>query len=209
MKKVVYFMLFIVFAFSLNMPLALSQDLQIQDNVPNEPKTKELKIQYDVQYDTNNDIPVANKTVLTGGVSHLQGLPTGMYGIWQVKGVLIDSNDYSKYVSNSSDIWVLKKEGNYVTLMNPQNGATATITVTNVSDNTATFVRGLKSNNRKDSEKVTITLKGDTFFGTDLIVNETIAYGISMTTVARYRINGVRISGDSLYKANSPVKLKF
>ena len=101
------------------------------------------------------------------------------------------------------------KEGDYVTLINPQNGASATITVTEVEDNTATFVRGLKTYNRKDSEQVTLTLKGDTFYGTDLIVNETIAYGISMTTVARYRVNGTRISGETLYKENDKLRFEF
>lgn len=168
---------------------------------------KELKIQYDTP--AENIIPVSTKKVLTGGVSQVQGLPAGMYGVWRVKGTLLDSNDYSKYLPTSSDIWILKKEGDYVTLINPQNGASATITVTEVEDNTATFVRGLKTYNRKDSEQVTLTLKGDTFYGTDLIVNETIAYGISMTTVARYRVNGTRISGETLYKENDKLRFEF
>jgi len=168
---------------------------------------RELKIQYDTPEE--NIIPVSTKKVLTGGVSQVQGLPTGMYGVWRVKGTLLDSNDYSKYLPTSSDIWILKKEGDYVTLINPQNGASATITVTAVEDNTATFTRGLRTYNRKDSEQVTLTLKGDTFYGTDLIVNETIAYGISMTTVARYRVNGTRISGDTLYKENDKLRFEF
>ena len=168
---------------------------------------KELKIQYDTP--AENIIPVSTKKVLTGGVSQVQGLPAGMYGVWRVKGTLLDSNDYSKYLPTSSDIWILKKEGDYVTLINPQNGASATITVTEVEDNTATFVRGLKTYNRKDSEQVTLTLKGDTFYGTDLIVNETIAYGISMTTVARCRVNGTRISGETLYKENDKLRFEF
>ncbi len=169
---------------------------------------KELKIQYD-DYKKPALQADPNKTVLTGGVSQVQELPSGMYGMWEVKGTLLNTNDYAKYAAHSSDIWVLRKDGNYVTLLNPQNGASATITITAVEDNTATFIRGLKSFNRKDSEEVTLTLQGDTFYGTDLIVNETTTYGIPTTTVARYKVYGTKISGDSLYKPNNTIRFKF
>ena len=93
--------------------------------------------------------------------------------------------------------------------MNPQNGASATITVTAVQNNTATFVRGIKTYRSRESEEVTLTLEGDTFYGTDIIVSQKEEYGISMTTSARYRITGVKISGETLYKPNNSLRFKF
>ena len=166
---------------------------------------QELKIQYsDNLYNVNNSRPV-----LTGGISQVQELPAGMYGMWQVKGTLLETNDYTKYSPHSSDIWVLRKDGDYVTLMNPQNGASATITVTSVENNTATFTRGVKTPYVKESEQVVLTLQGDTFYGTDFIVSEKNEFGVSSTTVARYKINGVKISGESLYKPSQNIKFKF
>lgn len=172
---------------------------------------KELKIEPNTKAGTAQGYQnVSYQTpVLKGGISQVQELPTGMYGMWQVKGTLLETNDYSKYATNSSDIWVLRKDGDFVTLMNPQNGASATITVTEVKDNTATFTRGVKNKYRADSEEVTITLQGDTFYGTDFIVSEKSTYGIKMTTVARYKINGTKISGESLYKPNNTIRFKF
>ncbi len=170
---------------------------------------KELKIEYNEQYNSETKYNEPASKVLTGGITQIQELPSGMYGMWDVKGTLLETNDYSKYATHSSDIWILRKDGNYVTLMNPQNGASATITVTSVQDNTATFTRGIKTYNSKDSEQVTLTLKGDTFYGTDLIVSERTNFGISITTVARYRIQGKKISGETLYKPNRTIKFKF
>ena len=172
---------------------------------------KELKIEPNQKTTQNQGYQnITYKTpVLKGGVSQVQELPTGMYGMWQVKGTLLETNDYSKYATHSSDIWVLRKDGDFVTLMNPQNGASATITVTEVKDNTATFTRGAKNKYRSDSEEVTLTLQGDTFYGTDFIVSEKSHYGIRMTTVARYKINGTKISGDTLYKPNNTIRFKF
>lgn len=193
MKLFKFFILLIIFTFASTVVLANPQ---------------QLKIQYNDSYANNDEFDKPADTVLTGGVSQVQELPIGMYGMWQVKGTLLETNDYTKYAPTSSDIWVLRKDGNYVTLMNPQNGASATITVTEVKDNTATFVRGVKTYATKDSEQVTLTLQGDTFYGTDLIVSEIKTYGIGHTSVARYRINGVKISGETLYKQPS-IKFKF
>ena len=167
-----------------------------------------LKIEYNDKYQQEDYNKPASK-VLTGGVSQIQELPSGMYGMWEVKGTLLDTNDYSKYAAHSSDIWILRKDGEYVTLINPQNGASATITVTDVQDNTATFTRGIKTYNSKDSEQVTLTLQGDTFYGTDLIVSERSNFGISITTTARYRVKGTKISGQTLYKPIKSIRFQF
>ena len=168
---------------------------------------QELKVQYNdyVEPEQNNQ----ERTVLTGQVTQVQELPSGMYGMWQVNGTLLETNDYTKYATKSSDIWILRKDGNYVTLMNPQNGASATITVTAVEDNTATFIRKQKTHVSNNSEQVTLTLQGDTFYGTDLIVHQDSYYGITQTSVARYRVNGVKISGQTLYKPKTDMRFRF
>ena len=168
---------------------------------------QELKIQYDDYSDNSPNNP--EHTVLTGKVTQVQELPSGMYGMWQVKGTLLETNDYTRYSTRSSDIWILRKDGNYVTLMNPQNGASATITVTAVEDNTATFVRKQKTHVSNNSEQVTLTLQGDTFYGTDLIVTQDSYYGITQTSVARYRVNGVKISGQTLYRPKMDMRFRF
>ena len=161
---------------------------------------QQLKIQYD-----NNYRPGGTTTVLKGGISQVQELPVGMYGMWQVKGTLLETNNYDKFAQNSSDIWVLRKDGEFVTLINPQNGANATITVTEVIDNTATFTRGIKSGNMREAETVTMTLSGDgnSFSGTDVIMSQTIFNGVILSDVARYRINGVKISGQTIFRPRS------
>ena len=159
-----------------------------------------LKVQYDDNYR-----PSGSTTVLKGGVSQVQELPVGMYGMWQVKGTLLETNNYDKFTQTSSDIWVLRKDGDFVTLINPQNGANATITVTEVVDNTATFTRGIKSGNMREAETVTVTLLGDgeTFSGTDVIMSQTMINGILISDVARYRVNGVKISGQTIFRPRS------
>lgn len=160
---------------------------------------QQLKVQYDEKYRPSGS------TVLKGGISQVQELPVGMYGMWQVKGTLLETNNYDKFAQNSSDIWVLRKDGEFVTLINPQNGANATITVTEVVDNTATFTRGVKSGNMREAETVTLTLlgDGDTFSGTDVIMSQTMINGIIVSDVARYRINGVKISGQTIFRPRS------
>ena len=157
---------------------------------------QQLKVQYDENYHPGGS------TVLKGGISQVQELPVGMYGMWQVKGTLLETNNYDKFIQNSSDIWVLRKDGEFVTLINPQNGANATITVTEVVDNTATFTRGVKSGNMREAETVTVTLSGngDTFSGTDIIMSQTVINGVQISDVARYRVNGVKISGQTIFR---------
>jgi len=172
---------------------------------------QQLKIYSEQKVNVNNniDINAPSDTVLTGGVSQIQELPSGMYGMWEVKGTLVETNDYAKYSEHTSDVWILKKDGNFVTLINPQNGASATITVTQVQGNTATFVRSVKTYVSRDAEQVTITLNGDTFTGTDLIVSEDRFRGVTISTGARYKIYGTKISGQSLYNIQTIIQRQY
>jgi len=158
---------------------------------------KQLEIQYDDKYPS----PTApSSKVLPGAIRQDQELPQEMYGMWQVKGTLLETNDYERYLRSSSDVWVLRKEGNYVTLMNPQNGASATITVTEVKNNTATFTRSEKSRNSVGGEKVTLTLADDKnhFTGIDVIVSEAYQYGVPIKSFAKYKLDGSKISNQTI-----------
>ena len=162
-------------------------------NVFAEPQ--QLKVQYDERY-RGPEKP----TVLKGSVSQSQNLPAGMYGMWQVNGTLMETTNYDKFRRKSSDIWVLRKDGEFVTLVNPQNGASATITITEVIDNTATFERGISSGNQRESEQVTLTLDGENFYGTDLIMSQEKINGVIVSDVAKYKVYGIKLSGQTMYR---------
>ncbi|MDD3593625.1 MAG: hypothetical protein PHX18_03255 [Candidatus Gastranaerophilales bacterium] len=136
--------------------------------------------------------------VLSGGVSKLQELPKAMYGIWKVEGTLLETNTPDVYLQTTSDIWVLSQSGPIVTISNPKNGATASITINEVINNTATFSRQISGYNRKETEQVTITVNGDIFTGTDTIISETSSWaGSSLVMTSKYRIKGTRQSGNN------------
>lgn len=141
--------------------------------------------------------PLKPKKVLKGSVTQIQELPRGFYGMWEVHGLLLETNEPTMYAERSNDIWILQKNGEYVTLINPKSGATATITITEVQNNTATFVRKTQTRSYSDSEQVTLTLQNDNFFGTDIIISQN---SMGIITTARYKINGAKISGESFYK---------
>ena len=161
---------------------------------------QQLQVQYDDRYKD-----AAKSTVLKGSVSQSLSLPAGMYGMWQVHGTLMETTNYVKFRKRSSDVWVLRKDGDFVTLVNPQNGASATITVTEVVDNTATFVRSVTSGNLREAEQVTITLDGDTFHGTDLILSQEMLNGVTISDVAKYNVRGTKLSGQTIYKPRNAV----
>ena len=172
-----------------------AEQLKLSQETPSQ-QPQQLQVQYDPRYKPSGS------TVLKGGVSQIQELPVGMYGMWQVRGNLQETTNFEKFTRRSSDIWVLRKDGDFVTLINPQNGANATITVTEVVDNTATFTRGVSSGNMRELETVTITLlsDGSTFSGTDTIMSQEVINGVAISDVARYKVTGVKISGQTIYK---------
>jgi len=160
-----------------------------------------LKIQYDNKYPNTETQTNKPTTVLKGGISQIQELPSGMYGMWQVNGTLLETDKPAKYVTNSSDIWMLRKDGDFVSLINPENGATATITITEVKNNTATFIRAVSTYKARESEQVTVTLDDDkNFSGTDLIQFQYVRNGVVESDFARYKIKGSKISGQTIIR---------
>ena len=139
----------------------------------------------------------AKTPVLTGIVSEVQELPQGMYGFWKVTGLLMETNSPQTYLKNTNDTWILRKDGSFVTLMNPENGASATITVNEVHDNTATFTRKFVGFGQNEVERATITLDGDKFYGVDVIYMEKAFFGSIKYYTAKYKISGERTTYNS------------
>ncbi len=136
----------------------------------------------------------AKSPVLTGIVSEVQELPQGMYGVWKVTGSLLETNSPSTYLRNTNDTWILRKDGSFVTLINPENGASATITVNEVHNDTATFTRKFVGFGQNEVERVTLTLDGDRFYGVDVIYMEKAFFGSIKSYTARYKVSGERSS---------------
>ena len=145
------------------------------------------------------EYPVNNTTtpVLTGIVSEVQELPQGMYGVWKVTGALLETNSPETYLKNTNDTWVLRKDGSFVTLINPENGASATITVNEVHNDTATFTRKFVGFGQNEVERVTLTLDGDSFHGIDIIYMEKAFFGSIKSYTAKYKITGERTTYNS------------
>lgn len=130
---------------------------------------------------------------LEAQISKNQDLPPEMYGEWEVLGSLIDSTHPFMFNAQSQDFWQFQKNGEYVTLTNPNTGATSTITINSVENLTATFTRRKADGNDVETEQCVIKLEGDFFSGTDLLVIEDKSNGGLF--VAKYKIIGKKLSG--------------
>jgi hypothetical protein len=134
---------------------------------------------------------------LTATVTHTLYLPPAMYGQWDVTGTLIESNAPDFFSPSVSDIWLLEREGDQVTVTNPVNGANATISVDKAEGNQATFHRsGTAGKHAIYQEIPTLTVHGDTFSGQSLNKLQNIKEGRVVSEVyGVYRLEATRISG--------------
>lgn len=143
--------------------------------------------------------PVLEGNVLKGGISIGTDLPQEFYGTWSVSSTLIDTNSPGKFRLRSSDIWTFQREGDVITLSNPSTNASASITINEVRNNTAIFTRTKKEKDFIQIETPEITVEGDSFFGTDLIIIKHFQNGERVRTDrVKYRLRGRKISGPTL-----------
>ena len=158
-----------------------------------------------VPYDDSNKnkilTPANDKDpqLITGSVSLIESVPDGFYGTWKVVSVQVYSNNPFMFNSTSVDIWKLEKRNNNLILTNPESGATATVTLEEVKNNTIKFVRKSSSPYEKVVETPEITLSGENFFGTDTIVikkkkNDTFIG----KEVVQFKVKGIKQSGASV-----------
>lgn len=137
--------------------------------------------------------------VLKGTVSLAKDLPQEFYGTWTVISVLVETNNPELFRQKSSDIWTFSRAGDMITLTNPINGASASITVTEVHDKTASFTRIKKEPDFFETETAQITVDGDDFYGTDTIIMKHFKNGRRIKTdIVKYEVRGYKISGPTL-----------
>ena len=70
--------------------------------------------------------------VLKGGISAVDMIPDEFYGTWSVISTRVETNNESFFKERTSDIWILQRTGNAITLTNPATLATSTISVDEV-----------------------------------------------------------------------------
>ncbi len=140
-----------------------------------------------------------NKGILVGGVSVTKDLPQEFYGTWSVVGVLEDTNRPELFKMRSSDIWTFGRKGDMITLSNPINGVSASITVNEVRGKTAFFSKEQRDEELYQIETPEITVEGDSFYGTDLIIMEHYKNGqLVKIDRVKYKVKGYKISGPTL-----------
>lgn len=144
----------------------------------------------------NNTETINNTHRLECSVSINQNLPEEFYGMWSVTSTLLETNSPYLFNKKTSDIWVLKRENNQITLSNPVTGASSSITIEEVEGKTAIFSRKKETPFLIETETPKITVEGDSFYGTDeLILNHYKNGKQYKTNIVKYKIKGTRISG--------------
>ncbi len=141
--------------------------------------------------------------VLKAGISKINSVPKQFFGTWQVKSTLITTDSPKNFKPSSADMWNLRRSGNVIELRNPMTGAVAEIYLNDVNNNDITFSHEQKEENMKLTDTVKLRLNGNTFTGTnELTLKQKKIYGDQyeiVTKTAKYKIEGQKISGTSIY----------
>lgn len=142
--------------------------------------------------------------VLKGGISAVDMIPDEFYGTWSVISTRVETNNENFFKERTSDIWILQRAGNAITLTNPATLATSTISVDEVENNTAKFSRASKSKYEDETEHVIITINDNTFIGEDSLEMKKFSTDNKLIehNIVKYRLEGKKISGRNaiLYK---------
>jgi hypothetical protein len=94
------------------------------------------------------------------------------------------------------DLWVLKRQGDIITLMNPLSGARAEITASDVKGKTVKFEKKSYYPNEESLETPILTINGDNFTGVDKISIKTFQDGkLIKEDYVEYNVKGTKISG--------------
>ena len=140
----------------------------------------------------------AGQTVLQGFV---EKVPDTFFGSWRVSSVRVETDSPISFKEKGIDLWNLSMENGVINLSNPFSGAVAEIKVEDASSNSVTFTKVGKYDNKMLTDKVTITINGDDFSGTDELKLDTISDvdgSIRKTETAIYSIKGEKIAGQSV-----------
>ena len=186
MKKVFVLLTVLFFA---SVGVYSFEDVQVKDNSNIKPVADEKII------DEEDDTP----QLITGSVSLLESVPEGFFGTWKVIAVQVYSNDPFLFNSMSVEYWKLEKKNNNLTLSNPESGATATVTLDEVDNNTIKFRRTSDTPYEKVVETPEITLNGENFYGTDTIIIKKYKNDEYIgKEVVKFKLKGIKQSGASV-----------
>ena len=140
----------------------------------------------------------AGQTVLQGFV---EKVPDTFFGSWRVSSARIETDSPISFKEKGVDLWNLSVENGVINLSNPFSGAVANIKVEEATANSVTFTKIGKYDNKILTDKVSITINGDNFSGTDELKLDTISDvdgSIRKTETAIYSIKGEKIAGQSV-----------
>lgn len=141
--------------------------------------------------------PIVHAEVLQGGVSAIDMLPSEFYGTWSVISTRIETNNEELFKERTSDIWILQRVGDEITLTNPTTRATATISIDEVKDNKAKFSRTGGNRFTQETESAEITINNDSFSGVDSLEMKKFSTDNKLleNNVVKYKLEGKKISG--------------
>ena len=144
------------------------------------------------------NLPVQAQEVLQGSVSLVDRIPNELFGSWKVVSVQVFCSNPLLNAPFSVDIWNLSRTDDVITLTNPESGATASVKIDEVVENTVKFTKTSYSDTEYISESPKITINGENFVGTDTIVIKNYRYGKHVSTDTwLYKIKAKKLSGAS------------
>ena len=139
-------------------------------------------------------------TTLSGGVVIQDSMLLELFGTWRVVSNLEATDSPTNFKTSGVDLWNLSKNDNVIVLCNPLNGATASVRVEYVKDNTIRFTKEGNYDKQILTDTVEITLNGDKFSGRNYLSLKTFSEDNSLKKekTAIYLLHGDKISGTSI-----------
>lgn len=141
---------------------------------------------------------IADAVVLKG---YIEKVPDVFWGSWRVVSTLKSTDSPITFKTKGLDLWNLSQENNVIKLSNPFSGASADITLNEVSGNLITFTKISKYDNKIVTDSVNILIDENEFVGVDTIKLDSLSDidgSIKKTETAVYSVKGEKISGQSI-----------
>jgi hypothetical protein len=132
---------------------------------------------------------------------YIQKVPENFYGTWRVKAKRIETDSPETFKEKTIDLWNISTSNNVIKLCNPFSGAEAEIFIDASTQNSVEFTKSGKYDNKNLTDKVNISIQGDSFTGIDTLRLDTISDvdgSIRKSVTAKYSIKGERLSGQSI-----------
>ena len=140
-------------------------------------------------------------TTLTAGISLNEEVPADFFGTWRVVSNLVATEYPKTFKQSGIDLWNLSKTGDVINLCNPVNGASASVKVEYVKNNTIRFTKEGNYDKQLLTDTVEITLSGNKFTGKNYLSLKTYSpadNSLQNEKTAVYSLRGDKISGTSI-----------